>query len=293
MQPNTRLPGAFYWIRVAIERSTQSVCDTIAIHPNALLLYFKDQQNVVDHLTKGLPPASITEPVPPIPELEQVQQPYSSFEGRTAEQEQEFYVRVSGRLRHKGRALTFRDYEQLALEAFPEVYKAKCLPADPNQPAKVRMVVIPEIKNRYPFRPFEPQASANQLLKIQRFLQDRTSPLVQLAVVNARYVAIQINCEIQFMADQDEAFCRLQLNEAIKKFLSPWAYAEGADLVIGDKIYANDIIDFIDGRPYVDYVNRFSFVNDNALLEFSKQMIPWICHHTRGGPSIGAAACRG
>ncbi len=36
--------------------------------------------------------------------------------------------------------------------------------------------------------------------------------------------------------------------------MSPWAYDEGADIVIGRRIYASSIVNFIDQRPYVDYV---------------------------------------
>ena len=44
----------------------------------------------------------------------------------------------------------------------------------------------------------------------------------------------------------------------MNRFLSPWAYDEGADIVIGGSIYANSIINFIDRREYVDYLAEFS-----------------------------------
>ena len=260
-QPNTRLPAELYWVRVAIKQHVGSVCNTVAIHPNALLATLEDPQNAADPLDTALPPGRITAPQLPIAGMAALQQPYSSFGGRGAEPEQEFFVRVSERLRHKDRALTRWDYERLVLQAFPDLYKVKCLPLDPHRLAgNVRTVVIPNIKNRVPFRPFEPKVSADTLLTIQRFLQERIPPFVQVEVVNPRYVPIKISCGICFMPDQDVAFCQVQLNEALKQFLSPWAYQEGADMVIGGSLYANSIIAFINARPYVDYVRGFSFL---------------------------------
>jgi hypothetical protein len=49
----------------------------------------------------------------------------------------------------------------------------------------------------------------------------------------------------------------------VNHFLSPWAYEQGKDIVIGGKIYANAIIDFMERRPYVDFVANFKFFRGN------------------------------
>ena len=88
-----------------------------------------------------------------------------------AERAEAFYGRVSERLRHKQRALTQWDYERIVLERFPEVYKAKCIPAglsgNGGQPGRVGLVVIPDIRNRFPFDPFEPKAPSDLLADIE------------------------------------------------------------------------------------------------------------------------------
>jgi hypothetical protein len=259
-QPNTLLPDDLYWIRISIEKAVSSVCDIVAIHTNALLTTFFDQQNAEDHLSSGLPPESISEPVTSIPGIAALKQPYSSFGGKSQEQDQNFYIRVSERLRHKGRALTAWDYEHLILEHFPNIYKAKCLDADPNNPGKIQIVVIPDIKKRRPFNPSAPKVAADQIRKIQSFLQKKAPPFIGIEVKNARYTPVKIHCGVRFVPGKDEGFYRPQLNEELKRFLSPWAYEEGADLVIGGSIYANSIINFIDSRDYVDYVATFSFL---------------------------------
>ena len=47
--------------------------------------------------------------------------------GAAPNSRQAFYTRVSERLRHKDRAIDLWDYERLILEAFPQIYKVKCL----------------------------------------------------------------------------------------------------------------------------------------------------------------------
>ena len=50
--------------------------------------------------------------------------------------------------------------------------------------------------------------------------------------------------------------------------INPWAYEEGADVVIGGKIYANSIVDFLDRRPYVDYVAHIRLFTSEDGVEF-------------------------
>lgn len=260
-QASTLLPDNLYWIRAAIPRASQSVCDMVEIHPNAVLATFADNNNAADHLGTPLAAKSITAPEEAIPGVAQLRQPYSSFNGKMVEQDERFHIRVSERLRHKQRALTPWDYERLVLEKFPQIYKAKCLSSEPG---KIQLVVIPDIKNRLPFNPFEPKAPADQIRDIQSFLEDKTPPFAKLEVKNAFYIPVMVRCGVRFLPGHDEGFSRRRLNEELNRFLSPWAFDEGADLVIGNRIYANSIINFIDSRDYVDYLAVFKLFTGEA-----------------------------
>jgi len=260
-EPNTRLPGGCYWIRAAIARSSDSVCDLVDIHPNAVLAAFADENNAPEHLSAPLPAGRIARLMTPLPGVARIRQPYSSFGGKMAEQDASFNVRVSERLRHKQRALTVWDYERLVLEKFPRLYKVKCLRADPSvqrdHPGRIELIVIPDIRNRLPFNPFEPKAPVELLRDIDAFLQDKTPPFATVRARNARYVPVMVRCGVRFRSGSDEGYCRNRLNDELNRFLSPWAYDEGADIIIGGSIYANSIIDFLDGRDYVDYLAEF------------------------------------
>ncbi len=256
--PGTRLPGGLYWIRAAVARRSASVCDTVAIHAQAVSAVFVDRDNAPDHFSQPLPAGTIARLAAPLPEVAGVRQPYTSQGGRMAEAEAAFNTRVSERLRHKQRALSIWDYERLVLERFPEIYKVKCVPADlarhPDEPGRVEVVVIPDIRNKSPFNPFEPKAPADLLADVAEYLRAKTSATADPVVRNAHFVTVKVHVWVRFRSGVDVGYHRRRINEELNRFLSPWAYEEGADIVIGGRIYANSIIDFLDRRPYVDYV---------------------------------------
>jgi hypothetical protein len=274
-QPSTLLPDGLYWLRAAIARAPDGVCDMIEIHPNAVSATFADADNAPDHLVTPLPAGSISAARVPIAGIDRIRQPYTSFGGKMAEADTSFYVRVSERLRHKERALTAWDYERLVLEKFPQLHKVKCLQGDSGayrrEPGTIELIVIPDVRDRLPFDPFGPKAPADLIRDIEAFLADKTPPFANVKVKNAHYVPVKVRCGVRFMPGQDEGYCRRRLNEELNRFLSPWAYEDGADLVIGGSVYANSIINFIDSRDYVDYLFQFKlFTSEDGGNEFKQ-----------------------
>ena len=249
--PSTLLPGAKTWLRLAVDRDTASLCDTVAIMTQAVPAVFVDQDNDSSHYDDPLPPEAITRTVRPQAGIGEVLQPFTSFGGRPAEAVENLRTRAAERLRHRNRAVTFWDYERLALDRFPQLYKVKCLPMGKGD---VRVIVIPDVSLQRPSDPFEPKASTNLLADIQQHLQARAPMGVDIAVTNARFVPVKIRVAIQFLAGVDTRLARAELNEALKQYLSPWAYQDSEDIVIGGAIWSNSLIDFLARHPTVDYV---------------------------------------
>ena len=269
---STRLPKDRYWLRLAISRSPTSVCNVVDIRTQAVTARFDDQRNAPDHYEQPLPAGSIARLQAPVARIAAVEQPFTGFGGKPAERPEHFYTRVSERLRHKQRALTLWDYERLVLQ-FSEIYKAKCLPAGVlGEPGCVDVIVIPDIRNRLPSDAFAPKAPANLLADIQTYLSERAPADARVRVRNARYVSVHVRLGVRFMPGQDESHATRRLNEDLNRFLSPWAYDEGADLMIGGKIFAISIIDFVDRRDYVDYVAEITLFRSEDGVHF--QLVP-------------------
>ena len=254
----TRMPPNLYWIRASVANGSNSVCDAVAVHPQAVSATFADHDNAPDHYRHPLPAESITVLVTPLPKISGILQPYTSYGGKSEEQDNIFYTRISERLRHKQRALTSWDYERLVLERFPRIYKVKCLPANTvdqtAEAGRLDIIVIPDIRKQLPFDPFEPKAPANLLADIDSYLADKKPAWAALQVRNARYLPVKARIGVHFKTGVDVGYFKQVLNGELNRFLSPWAFEDGADITIGGKIYANSIINFIDRREYIDYV---------------------------------------
>jgi len=257
-QPGTRLPADQHWIRATIARNSRSVGDTVAIRAQVVSATFVDRDNAPDHLAQPLPAESVTGLVETLPQVQAVSQPYSSFGGKSPEQDSRFYIRSSERLRHKNRALTCWDYEHMVLEAFPTIFKVKCLPVgaseDPALADVIQVITIPDIKGKLPFDPFEPKSPADVLFQIEQYLAGQCAPFAHFKVKNPSYLRLKVRIGVRLRADANPGYYKNALNEELQRYLAPWAYDRSAEIVFGGQINASLIINFVEERTYVDYV---------------------------------------
>lgn len=269
-QSSTLLPADRYWIRAAIARHSRGVCEVVDIRTQAVSASLVEGPNL-DGAGAALAPNRITGLVEARPEVAAVQQPYSSFGGSPAEEDRHFRIRVSERLRHKGRALTCWDYERLVLETFPEIYKVKCLAVDsvddPRRASLVQVIVIPDIRGKRPFDPFEPKVPADTLRRIEEFLANCSAAGAPFRVQNPRYCSLKLRFSVRLRPGCNPGFYLAQLDEEVRRFLAPWAYDDSADIVFGGRVSANLIVHFVEQRPYVDYVAGMKlFLSQNGQI---------------------------
>jgi hypothetical protein len=240
-----------------------------------LLTEFSDQENDPSFASKVLPAGTISKLNIPVSAVKNISQPFDSFGGRGAEIPAAFYTRISERLRHKDRAVTLWDYEQLLLEAFPEIYRAKCLnhtQYEPNDsgtgvyrelaPGHVTMVTIPNKQFHNLRNPLRPFTSLGMLQDIAAFIEKRVSCFVKLHVRNPQFEEVRVNMKVRFYDGFDETFYTNLLQESIMRFLSPWAFPEGGNPSFGGKIYKSVLIDFVEEQTYVDYVTDVQLFHD-------------------------------
>ncbi|HEX9731756.1 MAG TPA: baseplate J/gp47 family protein [Thermoanaerobaculia bacterium] len=258
----TVLPPGLRWIRAGVAAGTAAIPRFIAVHPQAVTASFRDQGNDPSHLAAPLPGGTIAKLRRRQAAVKSVSQPFASFGGRTAESTEAFSLRVSERLRHKGRAIAPFDYERLVLEAFPEVYKARCLnhtsgAGDEHAPGHVKVVVVPNLRNKNAVDPLKPRLSLHKLASIRDFLAELASPFVKLEVANPEYEEVRVRFNVRFHAGFDQGFYARQLEADVIGFLSPWLEDEAADLTFGGRIHRSAILHYVEKREYVDFVTGF------------------------------------
>lgn len=259
-QDHTLMPTGIHWIRIGVPRHSVSLNNTIDIHTQALKATRIINEFDIADLGQALPPETIAELSQPIPGLSSLVQPYTSFNGKSKEQPSSFYRRVSERLRHKNRALTLWDYERLVLEQFPDIYKAKALSADLlDQSAPlggVTIIVIPDIRFRRPFDPFEPKVPQGQLQEIEDYLQQIIPPFATVKVQNPKFDYLHVRAAVKFYDMDKFDFYADQLQQDLKQYLSPWAFDHSSEITFGRNIYLSVLVNFMENRPYVDYIDQ-------------------------------------
>jgi hypothetical protein len=290
-KPGTLLPSDLYWIRAAIAMNSSGFADTVDVRAQAVSATFVEQGNAEDHLSQPLAPGSITKLVNPLPEVKAIHQPYSSTNGKAPEQAKQFYTRSSERLRHKNRTLTSWDYEHLVLEAFPEIYKVKCLAVDssdgPRQAAQVQIIVVPDIRGKRPFNPFEPKAAVDTLRRIKQFVLLHGPILKNFTVKSPTYLPLKIRIGVRLKPGWIPEYATELLDIALQRFLAPWAYDESAEIIFGGRINVSLIINFAKERPYVDYVAHIKlFTLDGDLWREVPENSYGITEIPGGGPDV-------
>jgi len=267
-------PGQ-YWIRAAVSGDSDAVCRLILVSAQGLLAEFTDQGNDPDFASRVLPAGTISKLNTPVSEVKKILQPFESFGGRSAEVPSEFYTRISERLRHKDRTVTLWDYERLVLEAFPEIYKVKCLnhtQYEPNEsgtgiyrelaPGHVTIVAVPNKRFHNLRDPLRPFTSLGLLQDIAAFIRKRVSCFVNVHVKNPQFEEVRVIMKVRFYEGFDETFYTGILQESLMRFLSPWAFPGGGNPSFEGKIYKSVLIDFIEEQPYVDYLTDVQLFHD-------------------------------
>ena len=274
------MTGGLIWFCASVSTDSKCIPMLIDILAQAAEVEFRDNGNAASHFDTALPAGKITKLAIAVAEIAKVDQPFSSFDGKHREVGKEFYTRVSERLRHKGRAINAWDYEHLILNRFPSIYKVKCIThADPNcycrpaekkpvpdddlccgpqiAPGHVLIIPIADLKNRNAVNPLQPKTSRRTIIDIEKYIKARTSPFVKVHVRNPLYEEVLVQFKVKFHEGFDKGFHLKKLNQEIVEYLTPWAFHANREVKFGQKIYASSVINFIEERPYVDFIVDF------------------------------------
>ncbi len=265
------LPSGLVWLRALIRRPPESAARTLAVKTQAALAEFQPGTlalaDYATHLQAGLPAGAINRLQNRNAAIKRVQQAYPSFGGRGAEGDVDFFRRCSERLRHRNRAVTAWDLERLVLQAFPEVFKVKCLPHtnDSGLPkaGETALVIVPNLRRTGGSNVLEPRAGEVLMGEIREYLGfGLSSPFALVHVIHPVYERLRVQARVAFRAGLDAGYYAALLNEDVRRFLSPWAYLEGEDIQFGARIYRSEILAFMEGREYVDFVTGFQLYHD-------------------------------
>lgn len=266
---NTRILPNLYWLRAASGGQWNLKSKMIGVYPHALtatrIMEYNSQLRDIK-----LPPNTIKSFRNKIPGINGINQIFPSFGGRPAETTDQYYIRVSERLRHKNRMVTNRDIEEAILEEFPQLLMAKSISPESSFNSiystgsrKLRVIIVPKEADEAFFTNNQPRVNLADLYKIKTFVKAGISPFVDIEIENPVYEKIKLIGKVKFGGKQsgDIGYYMQKLNEDIRRYLCPWLYESSSSFKIGSQIYIAELLNYIKKRPYVEYLTGFSVLH--------------------------------
>lgn len=269
---NTWLQAGRIWLRAAIAQDSGAACQLITVAANAVEVAFVDQGNDPKHLATTLPAGCIAKLKTPQAEIKKLSQPYAGFGGAPTETAEHLTRRAAERLRHRNRCITPWDYERMLLEAFPSVHRVKCIPHASETswlaPGHVMLIAIPDLRNQNAVDKLRPRVDLNTLTLMTEYAQAHCGMQVKLKVRNPSYQRVRADFKVLFMAGKPFNFYRNELEQALIRALSPWAFDATREITFSGRLYRSVLLDFVEELPYVDFVSDFKLgiVDDADVL---------------------------
>ncbi|MCG3266176.1 hypothetical protein [Yoonia sp. I 8.24] len=142
----------------------------------------------------------------------------------------DYLARVGERLRHRQRAVTPFDIERLVLNAFPDVWRCKCLPHLSRKSATPRagtatVVIVrhpPEFTQGAQQHAQERYFDVGTLERVRAFLHRHGSPDAQYEVVNPAFDRLHVRAALRFVPFQDDGALANKLQHYVSQCLSVW-----------------------------------------------------------------------
>jgi hypothetical protein len=258
---NNILESGKYWIRIALRGEASKMPKVLHMATQAVTASWKVNEKDLSHLKNPLTGNNIRGLLNGVAQIREVCQPFQSFGGRAKESNNEFYTRVSERLRHKNRAISTWDYERIILEQFPDLLQVKCVTHNsaPQWVPKgsVLIVVVPKINHESRNLPM---LNNTVLEKIKQYIKPLSSPFVNIELRNPVYERIKISAAVQFVKGKNNGTFLKKLNHDIMEFVCPWLFGKASELELGGSLAKDMILNFIEKTEYVEFVTKFSAV---------------------------------
>jgi predicted phage baseplate assembly protein len=227
--------------------------------------------------------------------------------GGGAEQESLEQVKQRGPkfLRHRGRAVTWQDFEDLAYEASPDVARAKAIAPsfdplhnlwikDPKAPnldqhktphdaGQIRMLIVPRSLAR------QPVPSLALIDRVTAYVRERCDPSVNLQVTGPEWQAVSVTAEVVPVSLERADAVRAAVVQHLENFLHPLSGGKKSQgWALGRLPQQSDLYAVIESIPGVDHVQSLKIQPDREELSPEKLVYSGIHTVTSILPEEGA-----
>jgi hypothetical protein len=216
--------------------------------------------------TGNKPAGTITQLKTTVPYVEKVVNYLAAAGGTDAETKDSLLNRAPRMLRHGMRAVTVKDYEDMAMLASTEVARAKCIPlvniitdAEGGDKRLIRngtvsLIIVPRSIEAKPSPGFE------LLGRVQDFVGQLSSPVAELVVAGPKYVRINVTVEVALTSLDGASEIKLAIAQALSNYLHPLTGGpDGTGWAFGRYPHESNLYALIEGIADVDHVTSLTF----------------------------------
>ena len=213
------------------------------------------------------PTGSIVQLKTTVPYVDQVINYQAATGGAEEETLESLIERAPREVRHRQRAVTAEDYQDLAKLASPEVIRAKSIPLanlasnpldmDLNVPGAVSVIIVPRSQEA------KPSPSLELIRRVQDYLETYAEPTVEISVIGPLYVRVDIIAEIAVSPLEGSSEVAQTIEQKLANFLHPLTGGfDGTGWDFGRQPYKSDLYRLLERISGVDHVYSLK-VNDD------------------------------
>jgi hypothetical protein len=212
----------------------------------------------------NVPAGAISQLLGGIPYVSGVSNPRPGEGGADSETIEQIQQRGPQALRHRGRALSARDYESLAREASPGVAVARALPGTHPSgrpaPGWVKLIIVPHSQEP------QPQPSFGLRRQVQDFLQAHApADLAGVFVTGPTYLPVGVAAVVAPLELSQAGPVGVAARQALEAFFHPLTGGPaGQGWPFGRAVYLSDVAAVLEGLPGVDYVQALELLLDGV-----------------------------
>lgn len=140
---------------------------------------------------------------------------------RQEENNLEMRVRISERIAHRQRLLLPHEYEEMALQKFPELDKVKFIKQERLEKKDRKNVVKLAIVHHRSFDDY-PLCTDELLCKVEQVLQLYASPFVSIDAINPVYEDVTVFCGLKLKGGINTGEAIQEITDNIRTCIAPW-----------------------------------------------------------------------
>ncbi|MEW6211741.1 MAG: putative baseplate assembly protein, partial [Acidobacteriota bacterium] len=222
-----------------------------------------------------------------VPYVDKVTNAEAAEGGADSESLDSLLTRMPREIRHRRRAVTVEDYEDLALIASPAVARSRAVPlrnlaVDPlgkgaTVLGEVSVIIVPRSTEA------KPLPSIELLNRVQDYLEARIVPTASVFVVGPLYIRVDVTAEIALLSLEGASAVEQAVEQTLAAFLHPLTGGlEGEGWDFGRKPHRSDLFALIESVEGVDHIRALTIkeIEDQPGVSATDRFLVYSGTHT-------------